>query len=76
MGNTVFPLLEEIPSLFVYACDFSPRAIEFVKVHSIKRSYAVADNRTDVTLVLDCRFNTTNSYCIAFYWVVGLLSTK
>ncbi len=32
VGNTVFPLLEENPQLFVYACDFSPRAIEFVKV--------------------------------------------
>ncbi len=34
VGNTVFPLLEENPHLFVYACDFSPRAIEFVKVHN------------------------------------------
>lgn len=32
VGNTVFPLLEENSNLFVYACDFSPRAIDFVKV--------------------------------------------
>ncbi|KAM8967082.1 tRNA N(3)-cytidine methyltransferase METTL6 [Pelodytes ibericus] len=30
VGNCLFPLLEEDPSLFVYACDFSPRAVEFV----------------------------------------------
>ncbi|XP_053570251.1 tRNA N(3)-methylcytidine methyltransferase METTL6 [Bombina bombina] len=31
VGNCLFPLLEEDPGLFVYACDFSPRAVEFVK---------------------------------------------
>ena len=32
VGNTIFPLLEENPNLFIHACDFSPRAIEFVRV--------------------------------------------
>jgi len=31
VGNFVFPLLEEDPSLFFYACDFSPRAVQFVQ---------------------------------------------
>ena len=31
VGNFAFPLLEECPDLFIYACDFSPRAVEFVK---------------------------------------------
>ncbi|CAN2389707.1 tRNA C5-cytosine methylation [Pristimantis euphronides] len=31
VGNCLFPLLEEDPHLFVYACDFSPRAVQFVK---------------------------------------------
>lgn len=32
VGNCIFPLLEDDLTLFVYACDFSPRAVEFVKV--------------------------------------------
>jgi len=31
VGNFFFPLFEELNDIFVYACDFSPRAIEFVK---------------------------------------------
>lgn len=30
-GNFIFPMLDEIPQLRVLACDFSPRAVEFVK---------------------------------------------
>ncbi|KAL8560262.1 Methyltransferase-like protein 6 [Nucella lapillus] len=35
VGNFMFPLLEEdeSQSLFVYACDFSKRAVQFVKEH-------------------------------------------
>ena len=34
VGNFMFPLLEEdeSKSLFIYACDFSKRAVQFVKV--------------------------------------------
>lgn len=32
VGNCLFPLLEEDPNIFAYACDFSPRAVEYVKV--------------------------------------------
>ena len=32
VGNTIYPLLEDVPSLFVNACDFSKRAVQFVKV--------------------------------------------
>ncbi|EPX74043.1 actin binding methyltransferase [Schizosaccharomyces octosporus yFS286] len=33
VGNLVYPLLEVQPNLRVLCCDFSPRAIEFVKKH-------------------------------------------
>lgn len=33
VGNFAFPLLEEDLDLFIYACDFSPRAVQFVKDH-------------------------------------------
>uniref|UniRef100_F7H6N2 Methyltransferase 6, tRNA N3-cytidine n=1 Tax=Callithrix jacchus TaxID=9483 RepID=F7H6N2_CALJA len=31
VGNCLFPLLEEDPNIFAYACDFSPRAVEYVE---------------------------------------------
>ncbi|KAI8968884.1 S-adenosyl-L-methionine-dependent methyltransferase [Mycotypha africana] len=33
VGNFVFPLLADNPKLFMYACDFSKRAIELVKTN-------------------------------------------
>ncbi|PIA46641.1 hypothetical protein AQUCO_01500290v1 [Aquilegia coerulea] len=30
-GNTLFPLLDAFPNLFIHACDFSPNAISLVK---------------------------------------------
>ncbi|KAL0330684.1 UNVERIFIED_CONTAM: tRNA N(3)-methylcytidine methyltransferase METTL6 [Sesamum angustifolium] len=32
-GNTIFPLLATYPDIFVHACDFSPRAVNLVKLH-------------------------------------------
>lgn len=31
VGNCIFPLLQEDLNIYIYACDFSPRAVEFVK---------------------------------------------
>ncbi|KAF9107555.1 Methyltransferase-like protein 6 [Mortierella sp. AM989] len=33
VGNFIYPVLEKNPHLFMYACDFAPRAIELVKEH-------------------------------------------
>lgn len=30
-GNFIFPMLEKVPELRVLACDFSPRAVDFVR---------------------------------------------
>lgn len=35
VGNCLFPLLEEDLNLFAYACDFSPRAVDYVKQHPL-----------------------------------------
>ena len=32
VGNTVLPLMEENMDVYVYACDFSPRAVDLLKV--------------------------------------------
>ena len=32
VGNFMFPLMAEDRNLYFYACDFSPRAVQFVKV--------------------------------------------
>lgn len=38
VGNCLFPLLEEDLNIFAYACDFSPRAVEYVKVGVISET--------------------------------------
>ncbi|XP_037081643.1 LOW QUALITY PROTEIN: tRNA N(3)-methylcytidine methyltransferase METTL6-like [Pollicipes pollicipes] len=35
VGNFLYPLLQDGQSWFIHACDFSPRAIDFVKSHSL-----------------------------------------
>jgi methyltransferase-like protein 6 len=51
VGNFALPLLQEQEDLFIYACDFSPRAINFVKAdprYDEKRAHAfVADIISD-----------------------------
>lgn len=49
VGNCLFPLLEEDQSLFVYACDFSPRAVEFVKQNPLYSSERCCAFQCDLT---------------------------
>ncbi|KAJ2946726.1 hypothetical protein O0L34_g12784 [Tuta absoluta] len=52
VGNMVFPLIEEgFSNFFFYACDFSPRAVDFVKTNKLydesKMKAFVADLTTE-----------------------------
>ncbi|XP_056376664.1 tRNA N(3)-methylcytidine methyltransferase METTL6 [Hyla sarda] len=49
VGNCLFPLLEEDPHLFVYACDFSPRAIQFVKQNACYNAETCKAFQCDMT---------------------------
>ena len=50
VGNFMFPIMEEIPNLFVYACDFSPRAVEFVQNNEKYASEKCKGFQCDLTL--------------------------
>lgn len=50
VGNLVFPLIEEQKSkFFFYACDFSPRAVEFVKQNPLYDENVIKAFQCDVT---------------------------
>ncbi|XP_070566837.1 tRNA N(3)-cytidine methyltransferase METTL6-like [Ptychodera flava] len=50
VGNFLFPLLEESPGLFIHACDFSPRAVQFVKDNPNYDSGRINAFRCDLTV--------------------------
>lgn len=49
VGNFIFPLLEENTPFFVYACDFSPRAVDFVRSHPLYDESRVKAFQCDLT---------------------------
>lgn len=49
-GNTIFPLLATYPDVFVYACDFSPRAVNLVKMHKDFKESQVSAFVCDLTV--------------------------
>ncbi|XP_068586011.1 tRNA N(3)-methylcytidine methyltransferase METTL6 [Cebidichthys violaceus] len=49
VGNCLFPLLEDDRDIFVYACDFSPRAVEFVKLNPLYRPERCRAFQCDLT---------------------------
>lgn len=48
-GNLIYPLLEENPFLFVYACDFSSRAIDIVKRNPLYNPHRINALVADIT---------------------------
>lgn len=49
VGNLVFPLIEDDPQMFVFACDLSPRAVEFVKLHPSYNENVIKAFQCDIT---------------------------
>jgi methyltransferase-like protein 6 len=48
-GNFAFPLLQEVDDLFVFACDFSPRAVQIVRENSLYDEDRIKAFQCDVT---------------------------
>lgn len=49
VGNFAFPLLEDGLNLFIYACDFSLRAVDFVKSHGSYDEGKIRAFQCDIT---------------------------
>ncbi|KAK6637025.1 hypothetical protein RUM43_010699 [Polyplax serrata] len=49
VGNLIFPLMEEENNFEIFACDFSPRAVEFVKNHELYNPQRLKIFQADVT---------------------------
>lgn len=60
VGNLFYPLLESGICLRVYACDFSPRAVAFVKEHPLYDPDRVTAFVADITKVR--RVESVDSY--------------
>ncbi|KAK2398826.1 putative methyltransferase family protein [Trifolium repens] len=60
-GNTIFPVIASYPDAFVYACDFSPRAIELVKMHEDFKESHVHTFVSDLTADDLCKEITPSS---------------
>ncbi|KAF8035968.1 hypothetical protein BT93_C1863 [Corymbia citriodora subsp. variegata] len=49
-GNTMFPLVATYPDVFVHACDFSPRAVDLVKMHKDFKETQISPFVCDLTV--------------------------
>lgn len=49
VGNFVFPLIEDKQIYFIYACDFSPRAVEFVRENPLYDESLIKAFQCDIT---------------------------
>lgn len=65
VGNFIFPLIEEETKFFIHACDFSPRAVNFVKENPLYNTNACNVFVCDVTEEHLTNFIQPNSVDIA-----------
>eukprot|EP00794_Sanderia_malayensis_P003818 gene3818-4349_t len=72
VGNTLFPLLEETTDLFIYACDFSPRAIQLVKENPNYDSTRCHAFQCDLTK--DCLTDAILPNSIDFVTIIFVMS--
>jgi len=49
VGNFAFPLIEERLNIFIYCCDFSPRAVQFVKDNPLYDATKMKAFQCDIT---------------------------
>uniref|UniRef100_UPI00358FFA93 tRNA N(3)-methylcytidine methyltransferase METTL6 isoform X2 n=1 Tax=Myxine glutinosa TaxID=7769 RepID=UPI00358FFA93 len=69
VGNCLFPLLEEEEDVFVYACDFSPRAISFVQenpLYDARRCFAFQCDLTSEALTTNIPMATLHVATLIF----------
>lgn len=72
VGNCLFPLLEEDLNIFAYACDFSPRAVEFVKQNPLYDPERCKVFQCDLTK--DDLLNSVPADCIDVVTLIFVLS--
>lgn len=74
VGNFVFPLIEDQfnKNSFIYACDFSPRAIEFVKQNPLYDETAIKAFQCDITT--DSIFQTIDEGTVDLISMIFVLS--
>lgn len=69
VGNLIFPLLQDGLDLFIYACDFSPRAVKFVKdnpLYNEARIYAFECDLTSTSLTTEIPPNSIDIITMIF----------
>lgn len=72
-GNLIFPLIEEGLNYYFYACDFSPRAVEFVKKHELYNEDKVKAFQADITT--DTVFDYIEEQSVDIVTLVFVLSS-
>ena len=77
VGNTVFPLLDDYGGLFVYCCDFSPRAVGLVQAnedYDTARCKAFQNDLTSDDLTANVPAGTVD--CVTMLFMLSAISPE